>query len=98
VYGIVGLREGEKMTQRLIEKLKAKQKALGMSDKKFAKSLGISRQMWIWLKDGVREPGEGVLKKICANYPEFTPDALSIIAQKFTTANTPVNRENNGGS
>lgn len=58
---------------KLIEATKVKQKASGLSDKRFASSLGIDRSTWSYLKSGKRNPGMKFLAAIAQNFPDLKP-------------------------
>ncbi|MDD5704176.1 MAG: helix-turn-helix transcriptional regulator [Dehalococcoidales bacterium] len=55
----------------LTEALIKKQEGLGLSDTAFARKLNISRSMWYQVKNGRREPGRDILRKIIKEFPDL---------------------------
>lgn len=60
----------------LLEKLIRKQQELGMSDRRFAKELGVSRALWQFTKTGQNQIGIKMLSGIRRRFPELMPDIL----------------------
>lgn len=55
----------------LIEAIKLHQKVNGLSDKAFARLVGIDNSTWSRIKSGERNPGGKVLRAIASNIPEL---------------------------
>jgi len=68
------------LTSPIIEKLKAKQKELGISDIAFAKQIGISRPLWALVKTGKRGPGMKFIKAVMSTFPELSLDVMNYMA------------------
>jgi predicted transcriptional regulator len=73
----------------IVERLKGKQKELGMSDVAFAAKLGISRQLWNFIKTGKREPGFKFLKAVMRELPELTVDVMSAMKEPVSSKKEP---------
>jgi len=78
----------------LLQTLKEKQRAEHLTDGGFAERLGISRQMWQFIREGRRGIGEKLLRGIIQAYPELIPDVLIFLrgdatggSKKLTTGN-----------
>ena len=54
----------------LIEAVKLHQQVKGLSDKAFARLIGIDNSTWSLIKSGKRNPGVKVLMAIASNIPE----------------------------
>lgn len=61
---------------QLIEKLTVIQKTERWSDRQMANQLGISQQMWQFVRTGRHVPGRKTLTGIMRAYPELTADVL----------------------
>lgn len=61
----------------LIDLLRARQRDAGESDLRFAQRLGISRQMWGFLRTGERQPGPDTLQAIGRAYPDLMPQIVA---------------------
>lgn len=66
----------------VINKLKAKQEELKISDCAFATKLGISRQMWAFIKSGKRKPGQKVLNAVMSTFPELWLEIANFMASE----------------
>lgn len=72
----------------LVEKLKIEQTRRGATDAEFAELLGITRQMWIMIKQRQANPGLAVLQGVLRAYPEMKKEVLAYIRD----------RDKNGGT
>lgn len=62
------------------DKLIAKQKEAGLSDVAFAKKIGVSRQLWAFVKKGTRKPGMKFLKAVIKAFPDLQIYVYQIMA------------------
>jgi transcriptional regulator with XRE-family HTH domain len=58
----------------IINKIKACQRKHGLSDIKFAHSLGVSPATWSMIKQGKRKPGLKFYRGLINSYPELRAD------------------------
>lgn len=65
----------------LLEKLKAKQKDLGLNDKLFAQELGCSEKMWYFTRTAQRGISRKVLSGTVKRFPELIPDVLVFLGE-----------------
>lgn len=63
----------------LLGKLIQLQKDSGLSDYKFAASLGVERVVWYSTRKGGRPIGKTLLKAIVQTYPELNADVLDYL-------------------
>lgn len=66
----------------ITEKLKAKQDESGLSDAAFAEKIGISRQLWAFVKTGKREPGMTLLSAVMNIFPDLTLEVMEYMKAK----------------
>jgi predicted transcriptional regulator len=71
-----------KLTENIIEKLKTRQKELGLSDDGFAKHIGISRPLWALVKVGTRQPGMKFTKAVIRAFPDLEFDMWNYIRSR----------------
>lgn len=55
-----------------------------MRDEDFADLIGISESYWNMIKNGVREPTIGVLRRVVRRWPELEDDASLFLRSKLT--------------
>jgi len=70
------------LTDLITQKLKAKQRELGLADKAFAEKIGISRPLWALIKSGKREPKLKIVKGVVRVFPEFTVDIMAWLREQ----------------
>ena len=63
----------------LLEKLIAKQKALGLTDKEFAAVLGVPRSTWQLTRSGVIRLGPRVALAARRAFPELTDEVIAFL-------------------
>jgi transcriptional regulator with XRE-family HTH domain len=61
----------------VISALAAQQSASGWSDATVAKRIGISRQLWHYLRKGERQPGIETMQQIAMRFPDLA-DAVRL--------------------
>jgi hypothetical protein len=64
----------------VVDALKLKQGEL--NDSQFAKRLGISNVMWIYLKNNQRLPGKKIYSAVMREYPDLIPTVLMAMTEK----------------
>ena len=75
----------------LIQALEAEQAKSGLADGKFAARMGLSRSMWVMLRNGTTQPGRRTLERIGKALPELRLDianALFLKPESTTTDKT----------
>ena len=66
----------------VIREVRDRQIEEGLSDVKFTKKLGVSRQMWEAVVKGKRQPGYKVFSALVATYPDLTDPILDLVDAK----------------
>jgi transcriptional regulator with XRE-family HTH domain len=61
----------------LIEELEAKRKELGLSDAAFARRLGVSRPLWVAVREGKRSVGMTLLRGAAREFPDLDGAVLA---------------------
>jgi transcriptional regulator with XRE-family HTH domain len=83
----------------LIKKLEAKQGEL--TDGTFARQLGISRSMWIQMRQGTRKPGLPILSKIANVFPDLQLLIMQCVVEDGQSPRTnpcPKQEQDKGGN
>lgn len=60
----------------LIEKLAKKQQEMNMSDRAFAKLLGVSQPLWSGVKHGKLPLGQKIIRSTVRQFPTLSDDVL----------------------
>lgn len=63
----------------LLDELKRKQNDTTLSDEKFARLLGISRQHWQFIKNGQRKLSDKVIRGTLRQYPDLDKEVLMFL-------------------
>lgn len=71
---------------KLLEKLQAIRSRDGLSHRKFAKRIGISRALWQKTLNGERRVGRAIIEGVLRTYPELKEDALAVFSDVSTEA------------
>jgi len=71
-------------TQPIIDAVAAEQRALRLTDAEVAARIGCSRQMWNFLKRGIRQPEVATLQGIAAGFPNLREAVRSFVAPHST--------------
>jgi transcriptional regulator with XRE-family HTH domain len=82
-YRIVRREEAERIYNsmpeedaRLVVALREIQKRLGMSDRTFAATLGVTQSGWSRVRNGKRRPGLEIARGAAKAYPQLRPELL----------------------
>lgn len=67
------------MTLDIVQHLRERQAAEGLSDAAFARRLGLPRQTWEAAASGERVVGKRTLAKVIRTYPELTAAAIAYL-------------------
>jgi len=60
---------------------KSENKQGELSDKDFAKRLGVSRQLWALVKNGKHNPGLKFIQAVMRVYPELTVELMAYLKE-----------------
>ena len=69
----------------LIDTLSSRQRELGLADRAFAARIGISRPMWVGMRNRRVVPGRRTLERILKAFPEFQ---LQVMASLFLASDS----------
>lgn len=64
---------------RLLENLIARQRDLGLSDRKFARLMGLCRVTWQLTRNGHVPLGATVARGAQRAFPDLAPDAIALL-------------------
>lgn len=59
------------MVEELVEEIKKLQELRGLSDSRFAGSIGVDHSLWSKIKNGKALPGGKFLRGVMRTYPEL---------------------------
>lgn len=69
----------------LRERLIARQRELGLSDREFAQLLGVPRSTWQLTRAGRKRVGPRIARAIIKAFPDLAPEAISFLLTDATT-------------
>lgn len=75
-----------------MEVLKKFRKGLNMTQKLFAKSIGVSESLYIKIELGIRKPSRNFISKLKSKYPEINTNVFFLVQKLHETCKQTVQR------